>query len=194
MKKGITAILSLLICSVATVVLATTSFTARLESNVTTLEPGTEVELSLKLENFTEGEAGISVLLATIDYDRAVFEKITEKDLTLGSNWGSILYNEENGKLLLDSYVPVDTSHEAVKIKLKVREDMSSKGNMQIAIKEINASDGLKDIYTDDATITFEYNNIEANKLTILILSVLGIIILASVLIVAFKRKKNVNK
>ena len=198
MKKFASMCIALIIVFIMSVVYATTTFTAKLESNKSVIKAGEEVEVVLKLEGFTENEKGINVLLATIEYDKNIFEKLEENDIELLQFWNSPMYNSENGKIILEANEFIATSHNVLKMKLKVKENIAENTTTEVKVKEISASDSQTDIYVEDAVAVLQVEKINGdnanknsldNKMLIAVLSMLGIVIIGSICIVFVKKK-----
>lgn len=199
MKKITSICLSLIIIFITSVAYATTTFTAKLESDKLTVKAGEEVEIVLKLEDFTENEKGTNVLLGTLEYDRNIFEKIEDEDIEILQYWNSPMYNSENGKLILEANEFINTPHNVLKIKFKVKDNIEENTSTEIRVKEISGSDSQVDILTDDAVAVLQVEkanledspneNTSDNKMMIVILSILGIIIVGSICIVIVKKK-----
>ena len=199
MKKITSICLSLIIIFITSVAYATTTFTAKLESDKLTVKAGEELEVVLKLEGFTENEKGTNVLLGTLEYDRNIFEKVEEDDIEILQYWNSPMYNSENGKLILEANEFINTPHNVLKIKFKVKDNIEENTSTEIRVKEISGSDSQVDILTDDAVAVLQVEkanledskneNTADNKMMIVILSILGIIIVGSICIVIVKKK-----
>ena len=199
MKKITSICLSLIIIFITSVAYAATTFTAKLESDKLTVKAGEEVEIVLKLEDFTENEKGTNVLLGTLEYDRNIFEKIEDEDIEILQYWNSPMYNSENGKLILEANEFINTPHNVLKIKFKVKDNIEENTSTEIRVKEISGSDSQVDILTDDAVAVLQVEkanledstneNTSDNKMMIVILSILGIIIVGSICIVIVKKK-----
>ena len=199
MKKIISLCIILVILVMTSFVYATTTFVAKLECNKTTVKAGEELEIVLKLEDFTENENGINVILGTIEYDKNIFEKLDEDDIELLQYWVSPVYNAENGKIILEANEFVDTSHNVLKIKFNVKETMNDNMKTEIKVKDICASDGQTDIYVEDAVAVVHVQNHDSvynleddtlnNKTLIAIFAILVIIIIGSICIVFVKKK-----
>ena len=199
MKKITSICLSLIIIFITSVAYATTTFTAKLESDKLIVKAGEEVEIVLKLEDFTENEKGTNVLLGTLEYDRNIFEKIEDEDIEILQYWNSPMYNSENGKLILEANEFINTPHNVLKIKFKVKDNIEENTSTEIRVKEISGSDSQVDILTDDAVAVLQVEkanledstneNTADNKMMIVILSILGIIIVGSICIVIVKKK-----
>ena len=66
----------------STVNAATNSFKAELSASSTSLKPGDEITLTLKVSDIKMGDDGINALEGTIKYDTNLFEAITQSSIT----------------------------------------------------------------------------------------------------------------
>ena len=108
-----------------------------LTSNTNVLEAGSTVTVSFNLASINVGDnAGINAMQATVDYDTAVFEKITS-DSCSGSNGWSPAYNQ---KLVLARMSGCTTSTEPmVTITFKTLSDISAT-ETTITLKDITVA------------------------------------------------------
>lgn len=199
MKKFTSLCIALIIVFITSAVYATTTFTAKLESDKSVVKAGEELEIVLKLENFTENEKGINVFLGTLDYDKNLFETVEEDDITVLRYWNSPMFNSQNGKVIVEANEFIDVPHNVLKIKLKAKENIEKNTTTEIKIKEISTSDGQTDIYVDDAVAVLQVEKVNAedgnnkntsdNKIMIMVLAILGIVIVGSICIVLVKKK-----
>lgn len=199
MKKIISFVTCILILLFTSVIYATTTFTATLQSDKSILKAGDEVNLVLKLENFTENENGINILLANINYDKSIFEKVEQKDISTIQYWEAPTFNPDKGKLILETYTFVNETHNVLKIKLKVKESISETKMTEVKLSGIVASDGESDIKVDDAIVSLEVeksNEVVSDtekatsyKAVYTILIIFAIIVLGSIIIVLIKKK-----
>lgn len=146
MKKLLSLTLTLIIVmSLMTNVYAVSnckvSLTAKSEVN-----KGDEFSVDVMLSNI-EDENGIIAISGKLEYDTNSLEL---KKMERQGEWAKPTYNELNGEFVTErgDYA---TNNEAVfKITFKVKEE--SKQNLEIAIRNITASNGVKDIESADAT------------------------------------------
>ena len=109
------------------------------------------------------------------------------------------MYNRENCKLILEANEFINTPHNVLKIKLKVKDNIEENTSTEIRVKEISGSDSQVDILTDDAVAVLQVEkanledskneNTADNKMMIVILSILGLIIVGSICSVIVKKK-----
>ena len=97
MKKTIMYIIGLIIfSSIATTVLAITKtdkIGAKLTSSVEELKAGQEVTITLKFDKYNQIIKGINAFQATLQYDEAIFEKVTQASFTTKNDWEELKYN-----------------------------------------------------------------------------------------------------
>ena len=132
----------------STVNAATNSFKAELSASSTSLKPGDEVILTLKVSDINMGDDGINAVEGTIKYDTNVFEAITQSSITSESGW-STTYNGEtsnslNGKFLavnLSAGTKEDTT--ILTVKFKVKQDVAKTTETQIDFVDVTSNDGV---------------------------------------------------
>ena len=132
----------------STVNAATNSFKAELSASSTSLKPGDEITLTLKVSDIKMGDDGINAVEGTIKYDTNVFEAITQSSITSESGW-STTYNGEtsnslNGKFLavnLSAGTKEDTT--ILTVKFKVKQDVAKTTETQINFVDVTSNDGV---------------------------------------------------
>ena len=132
----------------STVNAATNSFKAELSASSTSLKPGDEITLTLKVSDINMGDDGINAVEGTIKYDTNVFEAITQSSITSESGW-STTYNGEtsnslNGKFLavnLSAGTKEDTT--ILTVKFKVKQDVAKTTETQINFVDVTSNDGV---------------------------------------------------
>ncbi|MCL2860360.1 MAG: cohesin domain-containing protein [Oscillospiraceae bacterium] len=145
-----------------TPVFAVTSFTVALSASSTTIEQGKTVDITVSLKNFTPNETGINAIGLTVSYDNTVFNTLAATDFTAKGGWGAPTFNPANGKLATDNSTFMSTDHDMVTIRFTVK-STATVGSTIISIKNVDAADGLNDIYPADQSITV---NIQAAAVT----------------------------
>ena len=126
-----------------------------------------------------------------IDNEEDIIEKVINSEQLLPLYIEEVVSKESNDF--------IDTSHNALKIKLKAKENIEENTTTEIKVKDISASDGETDIYVEDAVAVIQVeklteeenanNNTNDNKILIMTLAILGIVIVGSVCIVIVKKK-----
>lgn len=122
----------------------------------TTVKPGDEVTISLKVGDIDAGDEGINVVETSLVYDTAVFDKFeivdkNEWDSTYNSNSG-----EKYGKLLFKKMVTGVKDDEIIgilKFKLKDELDITE---TQIKLLQVTSNDGYMLLNEGDRVITLK--------------------------------------
>lgn len=138
------------------------SASMKLESS-SKLNMGDTVEVTLKISNIDAG-AGIDAIVATLEYDKNVFDLVT-KDSFIGLNgWNLGIYSETTQMLTLLNSSKVNTSSDVLKLKLKVK-SVTNVQSSNIKFKDITASGGA---LVDGGTGEIEISdvNVTLNKST----------------------------
>ncbi|MBP3255339.1 MAG: hypothetical protein J6M60_02470 [Clostridia bacterium] len=143
-KLGILVVLCIMLLCFSTIVLAD-SFTLTATPDKSSLKPGDEVEITLKISDINAGTNGINALEAKLQYDESVFEKVSQDDVSSKNNW-SLTYNDENtiqkGKMLaMILSAGVKNDQEIGGVKLRVKDDLTSTTlTKQTEVKLVNVS------------------------------------------------------
>ena len=128
---------------------ATSGIKAVLESRNTNLSNSREVEVILRLDNYEKIDKGVNVYKATLEYDKNVFEEVSESDFEPLNNWEEIKFNKDTGEFIAIHKTGSKVSEEIMKIKVKVK-DNAKAGKEDIVIKDIVTSDGKKDMVVEE--------------------------------------------
>ena len=166
MKAKTTKILSILILAMAMIgasVSATSnSFRASATPSTTTLKPGEEVTITVKVSDINMGENGINTLEGKIKYDTNVFESVKASDVQSLNNW-STTYNDEtsslNGKFLavnLSAGTKDDT--QILSVKFKVKDDIKETTTTQIDFEDITSNDGTDLVNAGTKSVSLTVN------------------------------------
>lgn len=159
MKKTLSIVLTVLIvlfmCTpvFATDVTTSTTFNVVLASSATEVKAGDEVQLTISLKNFTPGKTGVNTFYFVLDYDKAVFETLAGENFTASNGWGAVTFNPATGEGVTDNSTFMAEDHEAIKVKLKVKEK-ANLGNTTITVKDVESSDSVNDIHPADQSIS----------------------------------------
>ena len=144
MKKviGILFMLCFSVVLMSTFVYAdTVTFSATTDK--TTLKPGDEVVLTLKIAEIDVSTSGINAVEAKLEYDNSIFEHVQQADVSGAGSW-SVVYNDENteyGGKLLAMILSTGTKKagDVARIKLKVKKEITSTTlTKQVNLKIIN--------------------------------------------------------
>lgn len=116
------------------------------------LKAGDIVEVTLKIGNITAGE-GIDAIVASLDYDKTVFEEVTQNNLVGLNQWSVNIYDTATQILTMTKSAKVTTPSDVLKITLRVKNPVNVNSTI-ITMKEISASGGAVDVGgTGDITV-----------------------------------------
>lgn len=147
----------------------TSSFTANLISSTTSLEPGEEITISLKVSDINMGEDGINALEGTIKYDTNIFETIKQSNITSENGW-SVTYNSETGNSLAGKFLAVNLSAgtkedtQILTVKFKVKEDIDKTTTTQIDFEDVTSNDGIDLVNVGNKSVKITVNVDETPK------------------------------
>lgn len=174
MKKFISVIIIFaIILSIASFVNAENSldniYSVKMDlSSESKLEAGKEVDVKLSIAEINAGE-GISTITGYIEYDKNIFENITddnyEEIINGENNWRTKIFNQDNNKFAI-SYknrnVKINTSMQVATIKLKVKDTatITAQTTTTIKIKDFEVAGGEGNIHPSDVKITIGINGV----------------------------------
>lgn len=144
MKKLIYAILFFLIAISVSFCTYASSYNVKL--NYSKSKDDKEVILTVVLENATDSD--IDAFQTTLEYDNEVFETVQQEDIKCSNGWGELLYNPENGMLIIEKESNDISTDEVLQITFKVKENVNEE--TKIGIKDSAFSDGSEDIIIQD--------------------------------------------
>ncbi len=93
----------------------------RLECN-DKIEAGKTVTVSIKL---TEVKKNVDTFIGTIEYDKNIFEEITEDDMEPVNKWSYPVYNEKVGIFMIEKTKGTEEDEEIMKITLRVKDNVT---------------------------------------------------------------------
>lgn len=151
-----------------------------------------KIELHIKLDELNITGSGISVMIFDLQYDRQVFKTVTSEDIISQNGWGSVTYNEKTGTMLImRNDFTNETDQEIVTVKLQP----TGKGNTEIKLTEIQASNAQNDLEAEPQTIKINLGGVTFGNIIITILKVIGILIaLLFILRILIKAKNKRRK
>lgn len=153
MKKFIISFFTLFIILLSYTTYASTyTFTA--EADKTTVNPGDEVTILLKVSNINAGSKGINVVETTLEYDNSIFESL---DFIDKNDWKPT-YNTNSGnrfgKLLYTKMVSGVTTDEEIGIlRFKLKDNLDEM-QTQIKLLQVTSNDGYSLMNDGDKIIT----------------------------------------
>ena len=125
---------------------ATTMFNIGLSATSTSVGQGENVDVTIRLKDFTPNEKGVNAIRVTIDYDKTIFDTLSDANITSKSGWSTPTFNPANGKLALDNQAFMAEDNDMVTIRFHVK-STAELGKTTITIKDIDAADSISDIY-----------------------------------------------
>lgn len=142
------------ICIVNTVVFAR-SFTGEITIEQNEIRAGDEVEAILSFNTFNDIKKGINSFKGKLYYDTNIFEKVTIDNMEVVNNWENLLFNEEINEFIAIHKAGSSQKQDVLKIKFKVKDDVIA-GQTKIKVENLVASDGKRDITTEDLSVQLE--------------------------------------
>lgn len=142
LKNIITIILLLTIILLTSKInAASVSMTLNSES---ILKEGDTVVVTLKISNIDAGD-GIDSIKAKLEYDKNVFEEITDENFEGKNKWNVNIYSTESQEFTVSKSSKVKTAGDILTISLKAKNSIN-KDSTTITIKEITTSGGAIDL------------------------------------------------
>lgn len=127
------------------------SFGVKITPTSTEVKKGGTVTLTLSVSNLDVGSNGINAFIATIDYDKTVFETLTALDITSENAWDTPTFNPNNGKVILTKGSFVNSESKVFSVKLTAK-SAAPIGETKVTFKDIEASNSKEDINATDTT------------------------------------------
>lgn len=139
----------IMISYISVVNAATVSMTLNSSSK---LKAGDTIEVTLKIGNITAGD-GIDAIVASLDYDKNVFEQVTQNNFVGLNQWNVNIYDATTQIFTMTKSAKVNTPTDVLKITLKVKNPVNV-NSTTVTIKDISASGGAVDVGgTGDITV-----------------------------------------
>lgn len=162
----------LIILSLTTMVYAA-SVTIKLEAE----KQVNSIILHIKLDKIDIDGRGISGFVTDIEYDKNVFETITEDDILSQNGWTDILYNENEGSIVvLRNDFTKTEGEDIVQIKLNKKEN-TNVSSTTIRLTSIQATNAQHDIDIADSNIKIRFSGIAFGESLIIVVIAIAIIV-----------------
>ncbi len=152
-KKAIVITGFMTLILLASNLLAASNLKAKASSSVTELKGGEEVTVTLRFDEYQQIKNGINAYKATLEYDKQIFEEVTEKDFVCQNDWEELKYNKDTGEFVAIKKVGSNTPEDVVKLTLKANESVKAT-TTDIKIKDIVTSEGERDIQIAETKVT----------------------------------------
>ena len=149
---SITIIIAVLLLTYNLVLADTIKLEANVSSTTTEIKAEQELTITFRLDKYNEIDKGINAYKATLEYDKNIFEEVTEKDFTSQNDWEQLKYNKETGEFVAIKKVGSITPEDIVKINLKAKSELKA-GRTEIKITDVVSSEGKVDIQINQAKV-----------------------------------------
>ena len=141
-------------------------FEMNIESDNNIIKSGETIVLTVSINNIETDNEGIDLLLASISYDNNVFENVEENDIKALGQWGGLLFNPNNNKLIIERNSQTKSNEEVFQISLKAKDNIDVEST-KISINQAQSTDGNQDIEGLDGNIELKTQKYY-NKLNII--------------------------
>lgn len=156
----ITILMILLVMTYTTIVSAL-SMSIIMETDKTTIPAGTEFSVNFKIANMDMGESGISSVAGTLEYDKAIFEEITEGSIESVNEWG--LKQEKDNKLFFFKNTFTKENEQVFNVTFKTKENIDNKDGV-IKFKNITAGQTDSTVDVEDVSLTIHVGTPEEGE------------------------------
>ena len=137
--------------------------TIEINTNKEQIKKGEEIEISIKIPST---ENSLYTYSGELEYDKEVFENVTNENFNAENSWGNLEYNEKNGKFILTNNKSKG-NEEILKIKVLSKSD-NENTDTKIDIKNlktVNEEQNVEIITLDSKQIDIKIrNDKETNK------------------------------
>lgn len=137
----------------ATSLLAAANLKAEAKASVSELKGGEEVTITLRFDEYQQITEGLNAYQATLEYDKNLFEEVTQEDFTCLNDWEKLQYNQATGEFVAIKKIGSTEPEEVVSITLKTKPKVKAT-TTEIKIKDIVTSEGERDISIAEAKTT----------------------------------------
>ena len=164
-------------------------FEMKIESDKDIIKPGETILLTVSINNIETDNEGIDLLLASISYDNNVFENVEENDIKALGQWGGLLFNPNNNKLIIERNSQTKENESMFQITLKAKDNIDVEST-KISINQAQSTDGNQDIEGLDGNIelkTQKYYN-KLNIIVTIIVVIIMVLVITGVII--YKKRK----
>lgn len=166
MKKIISIIIIIsLLLSGLTLTSHAISFTATLTPEQANVPAGNKIEIYISTNNLNIGGTGMDVFSCILNYDKTIFEEISDKDITGLNGWG-VSYNKTTGKILLDNERLITEDMQLCKIIFTVKSTIEE-GSGEISITNPQTSNGTIDVIGTGSKAIVNIKQISSDKYNI---------------------------
>ena len=163
MKKKVLKIIIVAIMLMLTysTIVSALSFTATMVPSSTTVAESKEFMITIKVSNLDVGQNGINALSGYLEYDKNIFEVISDTNIEGYGNWNPT-YNASNGKITLTTTSFVKAEESVFQVVFKTKTGVTGKKGT-ISFKNIIATNSEQDILAQDVSTIITIGNETAN-------------------------------
>lgn len=154
MKKKVIIITGLIaLILLASNLLAAANLKAEARASTNELKGGQEVTITLNFSEYQQIKEGLNAYQATLEYNKNIFEEITQENFKCLNDWEKLQYNQETGEFVAIKKVGATEPEDVVSITLKTKPKVTAT-TTEIKIKDIITSEGERDIRIAEAKDT----------------------------------------
>ena len=168
----------LLIIFLTMLTLTTIVYAASVSIKLEAEKQENEILLHIELDKINVDGRGISGFVADLEYDKNVFEAITEENLISENGWIDIMYNEKDGSIVALRNDFTKTQGDILVVKLSKKANINVE-KTEIKLTSIQVTDAKQDIDIENKQIEIRFSGIDLGKVFL-------IIIIAIVIVIAF--------
>ena len=152
LSKILTIFIILIISFFPTTILAKQSLNAQTTSNKTSIVPNDNIEVTLKFTDFVEIEKGLNAYKSTIQYDKNIFEELTEANFSSRNNWERLKYNANNNEFIAINRQGITKPSDLLTITFHVKKNAPTI-DTEIKFNNIVTSNGKGDISVSNSAV-----------------------------------------
>ena len=141
-------------------------FNTILKTNVDNVKKGDIVPVTLELD-LTNSMDEVHVYKGTLEYDKNIFEEVTQEDFCGINSWQDVFYNPRTQEFIVTSYNGTIENEDFLKVNLKAKKT-TSLGKSAVKVSNCVVSEGSKDIEKPVSTnLVVEVNKDETTSNTL---------------------------
>lgn len=142
------------------------SFTASLTPSATTVAPGKELIVTLKVSNIDAGDKGLSAISGVLIYDTSAFEAVTESSIDELNGW-TVTYTASTGKITAYKTSFVKEEEDVLQITMKTLAGNTVSGKSgTIKLDSVVATNGDTDISAKSVSTSINISSGSTNRPT----------------------------
>lgn len=142
------------------------SFTVSLTPSATTVAPGKELIVTLKVSNIDAGSQGISAVSGVLTYDTSAFEAVTESSIDELNGW-TVQFNTTSGMITAYKSSYVNSEEEVLQITMKTLSGNTVAGKSgTIKLDSVVATNNETDISAKSVSTSINISSESTNRVT----------------------------